>query len=122
MPDNPDRHELSRGPLFWKAFVVALFGLTLVVLSATGFVPGMFRFGRGIVLRENGLMRTAKVTRLTGGYKQPWTAFWRDETGQTGKIVRMWQSSLPEIGSTITIYADATGRFPSVWEGDCGAR
>lgn len=120
---TPEAHELGHGTQYWNALLGVGLSLAVTVLGAGLFMLRMVRFGRAIMLRETGQRRTAKITHLRSGYnRSPWFAFWRDETGATGRIARVWRSNLPPVGATITIYADPTGKLPAVWTGDCGVR
>lgn len=132
---DPDRNELSHGSAFWVALYAVLLGLALVGLGAGGFLVVMIRVGRMIAVRETGERREAKVTWMEEGFRsnflvESWTVHWRDDAGQTGAslpLMGCFRSVRPlpagfTITITTTIYADASGKLPPVWEGDCGAR
>lgn len=120
--DNPEQQELQHSPQFWGTLAAVAVSLVVCLFGALGLVLGMIGFGRAIVLRETGTRRTAQITQLKSMGRTGWFALWTDETGQTGYLYRGRRRNLPPLGATITIYADPTGRWRSVWEGNCGAR
>lgn len=122
LPEDPDLHTLSPRSIWWGAIGYTLGGVTLLSVGAFGTLAVLAQMQQNATLRETGERGSAKVTRISGGGRTGWRAEWRDETGRTGTIQRVWRMNLPDEGATITLYADPTGRLPPVWDGDCGPR
>ena len=45
---------------------------------------------------------------------------WQDETGAAGQSRMMTATRLPNLGATITVYADPEEKLPAVWDGEFG--
>ena len=131
LPDDPDSHTPYPRMAFWSGLFAVFGGLFLVSLGAFAVLGILWRFGQMIFLSKRGLRRTATVTGIRKSWRsnfllQFWTVIWLDETGRAGasnqQIVWFHAVEPPAVGATITVYADPSGRLPTVWEGDCGAR
>jgi hypothetical protein len=130
LPDQPDTHDLARGTRLWLGLFGLLGACLFVCVGAMGSLAAIVRVGQTAFLRSVGLRQTATVIRIKRGrgdyMTQSWTLIWKDETGRFGvsnqQMVLFHSREPPPIGSTITIYADPTGKLPPVWEGDVGAR
>ena len=125
--DDPGVSEIEIGLTMIGAVFLAV--LALGIGGAGGYgLWRRWRAARGMVgLRNAGVMRSAVVTsvapsRIKVNNRQQWVMEWRDSAGDAGKSRMRTVEGLPGVGSQIGIYADAGGRVPSVWEGDCGTR
>lgn len=111
---------------FWLVWMAPIFGLLAFNLSKL-CRQRFHRMGQMIKLRDHGLRRTAQVvsviptTLKVNGLTYKYMV-WADDAGKSGES--LWQSAwyLPQVGSTITVFADPKGEIPSVWDKDCGGQ
>jgi hypothetical protein len=128
LPFNPSLSEATPGHRFQTSLWRFCQGLVIWFI-AWAFVAAFFEHKRR--KREVWKRGVARLATVTG--RDPYfirgnasathsTMTWRDEQGQTGRSEINRNQQLPPIGSTVAIYADPSGKLPSVWEGDCGPR
>lgn len=106
------------------------------IASALSLAGGLFwinrswkRASRAARVRDRGTRRRATVTHhiktnVRINKVPQYRLAWQDEEGTTGKswfVSGRQLGDWPE-GAELTVYADPTGKFPSVWERDVGAR
>ncbi|TDE34807.1 DUF3592 domain-containing protein [Antarcticimicrobium sediminis] len=106
---------------FWLAMALSV---GLVIVGLGGGLHNISRARASVALRENGEVRTAKVTGhiIEGKKKKKGHMLWRDATGVSGRTVTGSLSDLLPVGSQITIFADPECHQKSIWEGDIGSR
>lgn len=104
------------------AFCV-LFGMVLVFLLGA-LSSKIEAWYRATYLLRVGARRTAVVinyanaTYVSDGSLS--SILWQDETGATGQSRMMTATRLPNLGATITVYADPEQKLPAIWEGEFG--
>jgi len=98
--------------------------LTLLMFVLPGLSSLMAASYRMAYLRKADLRRAAVVTGLvTSPYyhdKGLSSITWHDETGAAGQSRMMTATRLPNIGATITVYADPENELPAIWDGEFG--
>lgn len=62
--------------------------------------------------------RYANLTYVSDGSLS--SILWQDETGATGQSRMMTATRLPNLGATITVYADPEQKLPAIWDGEFG--
>ncbi len=77
-------------------------------------------------LRKAGVRRSAVVIRYANAPHFSDGRFssilWQDETGANGQSQMMVATRLPDLGATITVYADPEEKLPAIWDGEFGKR
>ena len=126
LPDDPTVSEIIPGSRF--AGSLTGMGITFAVLfyfaaawgNRDAKAKARIAFGKVAEQRPASVLDHERVCQ-NRFQRKLYRLVWRDRNGATGHGVWIGSAKhLPPVGSTITIYADPTGKFPPVWEGDCG--
>lgn len=100
-----------------------LFLMVLVFLLAA-FSSKIEASYRMTYLRKVGVRCSAVVIRFANapGFADGSLSsiLWRDETGAVGQSRMMTATRLPDLGATITVYADPERKLPAIWDGEFG--
>lgn len=126
---DPTVNEIEPGTTTMTIWVTKIASALTLAGGLFWIIRSWTRASRAVRVRDRGARRRATVTHHINTNvrinKVPqYRLAWRDEDGATGKSWYVSRSRLddwPE-GAELTVYADPTGKFPSVWERDVGAR
>lgn len=124
---DPTINEVDFGWTFFGGVMLLLFAIGFGGFGGIALWRRWRNAHRLVTLRETGAVRQAIVTareatRWRVNRRPQFILRWRDAMGAEGASLAQPVDALPEVGASITVYADSAGKLAPVWAGDSGAR